>query len=156
MSRSETSAPVALYTDGSCAGNPGPGGWAALLIWGGRELLRSGAAAATTNNRMELSACIEGLQALTRPSAVDLHSDSQYVIRGINEWLPAWRARGWRTAAGKPVLNQDLWEQLAAVAAEHRVRWQWVKGHSGHPQNERVDAAARAAIGQLRPKVDCA
>lgn len=137
---------VELFTDGACAGNPGPGGWAALLRRGSRERLIAGGDQATTNNRMELTACVEGLAAIRRPCKVLVTTDSQYVVRGIQEWLPRWRARQWRTAGGDPVLNRDLWEALDKVASVHDVAWQWVRGHSGHPENERVDAAARAAI----------
>lgn len=137
---------VELFTDGACAGNPGPGGWAALLRRGSRERLIAGGDQATTNNRMELTACIEGLAAIRRPCKVLVTTDSQYVVRGIQEWLPRWRARQWRTAGGDPVLNRDLWEALEKVVSQHEVKWKWVRGHSGHPENERVDAAARAAI----------
>ncbi len=137
---------VEIYTDGACSGNPGPGGWAALLRWGDHERLLAGGDTETTNNRMELMAAIEGLEALTRPSRVRLHTDSQYVQKGISEWLPRWKAAGWRTAARQPVRNRDLWERLDAAAARHGVEWRWVRGHAGHPENERVDQAARAAI----------
>ena len=143
-------AEVELYTDGACAGNPGPGGWAALLRSGTREKLISGFEAATTNNRMELLAAISGLEALSRGSRVVLHTDSQYVKRGIGEWLPRWKQNGWRTAAKAPVANRELWERLEAAAARHEVTWKWVRGHSGHPENDRVDAAARAAIAAAR------
>jgi ribonuclease HI len=141
---------VEAFTDGACLGNPGPGGWAALLRWGGHEKLLSGADPATTNNRMELMAAIEALAALKVRAPVRLATDSQYVQRGITEWVPRWKRNGWRTADGKPVANQDLWQRLDALVAGHSVAWQWVRGHSGHPENERVDQAARAAAERAR------
>jgi ribonuclease HI len=146
----EASTAVQIFTDGACLGNPGPGGWAALLRSGGREKLLVGGEPDTTNNRMELLAAIHGLEALRRNCRVSLTTDSRYVMRGIEEWLPRWRSRGWRTAAGKPVKNQELWERLAAIAEAHQVSWHWVKGHAGHPDNERVDKAARAEAEKLR------
>lgn len=143
---------VLIHTDGACLGNPGPGGWAALLRYGGRERELSGAEAGTTNNRMELMAAIAALEALSRPCKVALYTDSRYVQQGIGEWLPRWQARGWRTADGKPVKNQDLWQRLAAAAAGHQVDWHWVRGHSGHAENERVDQLARAAAETLRSR----
>jgi ribonuclease HI len=143
------SEPIEIYTDGACRGNPGPGGWAALLSMGARQKEISGATNPTTNNRMELQAVIEALQALKRPVAARLYTDSQYVRRGVLEWLPQWKARGWRTAAKKPVRNQDLWELLESAAAKHRIEWHWVKGHAGVPGNERVDALANAAIDAM-------
>jgi ribonuclease HI len=140
---------VEIYTDGACRGNPGPGGWAAVLSSAGREKEISGAQPQTTNNRMELQAVIAALQALTRPVDVQLYTDSQYVRRGILEWLPQWKARGWRTADKKPVKNQDLWQLLEAAAARHRIEWHWIRGHSGIPGNERCDALANAAIDGL-------
>jgi ribonuclease HI len=140
---------VEIYTDGACRGNPGPGGWAAVLSADGREKEISGAQLHTTNNRMELQAVIEALQALKRPLEVRLYTDSQYVRRGILEWLPQWKARGWKTADRKPVKNQDLWQQLEAAAAQHRIEWHWVPGHAGVPGNERCDALANAAIDGL-------
>jgi len=140
---------VEIYTDGACRGNPGPGGWAALLSSKGREKELSGAERATTNNRMELRAVIAALEALKRPVAVRLYTDSQYVRRGVQEWLPQWKQRGWRTAERKPVRNQDLWQQLESAAARHRVEWHWVPAHSGIPGNERCDALANAAIDEL-------
>ena len=144
---------VTIFCDGSCLGNPGRGGWAALLVMerGSERLekLLSGGTAATTNNRMELRAVIEALGALKRRVAVDIYTDSEYVRRGITEWLPGWKARGWRTAAGKPVKNQDLWEALDAAAAGHDIAWHWVPGHAGVEGNERVDALANAAIDAL-------
>ena len=140
---------VEIYTDGACRGNPGPGGWAALLRVGVHEKIISGAEAETTNNRMELTAAIEGLAALTRPSRVALTTDSQYVRQGITQWLVGWRRNGWRTAARQPVKNQDLWERLDSLAQSHQVEWHWVKGHSGHPENERADQAANQAIDAM-------
>jgi len=140
---------VELYTDGACRGNPGPGGWAALLVSGGRRKEVSGAESATTNNRMELTAAIEGLKVLKRRCAVDLYTDSKYVLQGATEWLPNWKARGWRTAAREPVKNQDLWERLDAMIAAQDVAWHWVKGHSGHDGNEFVDTLANLAIDRL-------
>ncbi len=140
---------IEIYTDGACRGNPGPGGWAATLSLGEHFRELSGAEAATTNNRMELTAVIEALSALKRESRVRVFTDSEYVRRGITEWLKAWKARDWRTADKKPVKNRDLWERLDAIAARHDVEWRWVKGHSGVPGNERVDALANAAIDAL-------
>lgn len=135
---------VEIHTDGACLGNPGPGGWAALMRYGGHERELVGGEPQTTNNRMELLAAIAALEALKSPCAVVLHTDSQYVQKGISEWLPGWIRRGWKTAGGAPVKNRDLWERLHAAAAPHRIDWRWVKGHAGHPENERVDALARA------------
>jgi ribonuclease HI len=138
---------VELYTDGACSGNPGPGGWGYILRHpsSGKEREGSGAELGTTNNRMELRAVIEGLGVLTTKSIVDLTSDSQYVLNGLREWLPQWKARGWKTAAKKPVKNQDLWEQLDALLARHEVRFHWIRGHNEHPENERADRLAVAA-----------
>ena len=141
---------VEAFTDGACLGNPGPGGWAALLRTRGSERMLAGGEAATTNNRMELMAAISALEALTRPCRVTLTTDSRYVMQGIEQWVPRWRARGWRTADNKPVKNQDLWERLAAANALHTVSWQWVRGHNGHVENERVDRAARDQAEQYR------
>jgi ribonuclease HI len=140
---------VEIYTDGACRGNPGPGGWAALLIAGAERKEVCGAEATTTNNRMELMAAIGALSALKRRCSVQLYTDSKYVLQGITEWLPQWKARGWRTAAREPVKNQDLWEQLDRCAAAQDVHWHWVKGHSGHESNEYVDRLANRAIDQL-------
>jgi ribonuclease HI len=137
---------IEIYTDGACRGNPGPGGWAALLRSGAHEREISGAAALTTNNRMELTAVLRALEALKRPVQARLYTDSEYVRRGISEWLPGWKARGWRTADRKPVKNQDLWQQLDVLAAKHRIEWLWVPGHAGVPDNERVDRLANEAI----------
>jgi len=140
---------IEIYTDGACRGNPGPGGWAALLRKGEYEKEISGAETLTTNNRMELTAVIRALETLKQPVAARLYTDSQYVRRGITEWLVAWKARGWRTADRKPVKNQDLWEQLEAASARHRIEWRWVPGHAGVPGNERVDRLANEAIDAL-------
>jgi len=142
---------IEIYTDGACKGNPGPGGWGALLRSGGREKELYGGAPQTTNNRMELMAVIEALAALKRPCEVDLYLDSQYVRQGITAWIGNWKARGWRTADKKPVKNVDLWQQLDALAssAGHRITWHWVKGHAGHPDNERADALANRGVEQL-------
>lgn len=139
-----------MYTDGACKGNPGKGGWGVLLRYKGKERTLHGGEAHTTNNRMELRAVIEGFGALTRP-ACDVHvfSDSKYVLTGITEWLPNWKSRGWKTAAKKPVLNVDLWQQLDHLAAQHTVTWEWVKGHSGHPENEMADALANQGIAEF-------
>ncbi|HEY0878547.1 MAG TPA: ribonuclease HI [Zeimonas sp.] len=137
---------VEIYTDGACKGNPGPGGWGALLRWGGHEKELFGGEARTTNNRMELTAVIRALAALARPMRVELHTDSQYVQKGITEWLPGWKRRGWKTADRKPVKNEDLWRELDALVARHEVRWHWVRGHSGHPENERADALANRGV----------
>lgn len=142
--------PVEIHTDGACSGNPGPGGWGAVLSWRGKERELAGAELLTTNNRMELTAAIKALETLKRPMRVHVWTDSQYLRQGITEWLPGWRARGWRTADRKPVKNQDLWERLDAAQSRHRVEWRWLKGHAGHPENERADALARAAIKALR------
>jgi ribonuclease HI len=141
---------VEAFTDGACLGNPGPGGWAALLRAQGTERLLSGNDPDTTNNRMELMAAIAALEALKRPCVVALTTDSRYVMQGIEEWVPKWRANGWRTADKKPVKNQDLWQRLAAAAEKHQLRWHWVRGHNGHAENERVDQAARAQAELLR------
>ena len=139
---------VVAYTDGACSGNPGPGAWAAVLMFRGRELELCGFEPDTTNIRMELMGAIVALEALKRDCDVHLHSDSQYVCKGVSEWLPGWQRRGWKTAAGKPVLNRDLWERLAVQAARHKVRWQWVRGHSGVVLNERVDQLARRCLDE--------
>ena len=149
LTYSPMSSPVILHTDGSCLNNPGPGGWAAILQWNGNEKELSGAVPDTTNNRMELQATIEGLNALSRPMNVELHTDSKYVMDGVTAWMPKWRRNGWKTAAKKPVANQDLWQQLDAALARHSVNWHWVKGHSGDPLNERCDDLARAAAMTL-------
>lgn len=142
-------APVVAYTDGGCRGNPGPGGWGVLLRAGEHERELCGNDPATTNNRMELTAAIEALRALKRPCAVTLFTDSTYVQKGITEWLPNWRRRNWRTAAGKPVKNADLWRDLEQAAGVHDVTWRWVKGHAGDPGNEAADRLANQAMDQL-------
>ncbi|MCI5112071.1 MAG: ribonuclease HI [Marivita sp.] len=141
---------VQVFTDGACSGNPGPGGWGAILRWRGNEKELSGGAEETTNNRMELMAAIAALEALTRGMPVDLTTDSTYVRDGITKWMKAWKARGWKTADKKPVKNRDLWERLDAAVQRHDVDWHWVKGHAGHPENERADELAREAIRALR------
>jgi ribonuclease HI len=141
---------VEIFTDGACRGNPGPGGWAALLRTGGKEREISGGEPLTTNNRMELRAAIEALKALKRPCLVELHSDSQYVRDGITKWIHGWQRNGWRTSDKKPVKNADLWQALIAAAAPHRIEWTWVKGHAGHPDNERADKLASDAAHARR------
>jgi ribonuclease HI len=141
---------ILLFTDGACSGNPGPGGWGALLRWRDHEKELCGGAADTTNNRMELTAVIEGLRTLNRRCAVEVWTDSQYVKNGITQWIHAWKKKGWTTADRKPVKNVDLWQALDAEAARHDISWHWVKGHAGHPENERADALARAGIAALR------
>lgn len=140
---------VTIYTDGACRGNPGPGGWAAVLTWNGHEKVLSGAEAATTNNRMELLAAIQALESLSRACRVALYTDSQYVRQGITSWLHKWQRNGWKTADKKPVKNADLWQRLDSAATRHQVDWHWVKGHAGVPGNERADQAANAAIDSL-------
>ena len=137
---------VLIYTDGACRGNPGPGGWGAILTFGDKEKELCGGELATTNNRMELMAAIAALEALKRPCKVELHTDSQYLRTGITEWLPGWKARGWKTAAKAPVKNDDLWKRLDAARLRHQVDWRWVKGHAGHPMNERADGLARQGM----------
>ena len=139
---------VEIFSDGACSGNPGPGGWGALLRCGDSEKELSGGEPATTNNRMELMGAIAGLEALTKPSTVKLYTDSQYVQKGITEWLPGWIKRGWKTADKKPVKNADLWQRLDAARAGHKVEFIWVRGHNGHIENERVDALAVSAIAK--------
>ena len=133
---------VVIYTDGACSGNPGPGGWGALLISGGHRRDICGGEPTTTNNRMELMAAIQALEALTKPCKVELHTDSTYVMKGISEWIHSWKARGWKTADKKPVKNEDLWRRLDAARERHDVDWRWVKGHAGHELNEHADALA--------------
>lgn len=142
-------AEVSIYTDGACRGNPGPGGWGAILRRGDDEKELYGAELATTNNRMELMAAIRALEALKRPCDVVLTTDSEYLRKGITEWLPQWKKRGWLTADKKPVKNQDLWERLERAAHLHRIRWDWIRGHSGHPENERADQLANRAIDEI-------
>lgn len=140
------SVPVVIYADGACRGNPGPGGWGVWLVKGTREAELKGGLWHTTNNEMELTAAIEGLRRLTVPSVVNLHSDSQYVIKGMTEWLAGWKKRGWKKADKSPVLNLELWQELDRLAAGHRVTWQWVRGHSGNPGNERADRLANQGL----------
>ena len=149
MTVAATRGVVEIYTDGACRGNPGPGGWAATLKFGDTEKELAGAEASTTNNRMELTAVIRALEALQRPVQAKVYTDSEYVRRGITEWISGWKARGWRTADRKPVKNQDLWEQLDKLAAAHDIQWHWVKGHSGVAGNERVDQLANQAIDAM-------
>ncbi len=144
---------IEIYTDGACRGNPGPGGWAALLRMGAHEREISGGETHTTNNRMELTAVIRALEALTRPVQARVYTDSEYVRRGISEWLPAWKARGWRTSGRKPVKNQDLWQRLDELRTRHQLQWHWVPAHSGITDNERVDRLANEAIDALSSRV---
>jgi len=146
-------AEVIIYTDGACSGNPGPGGWGAILMYGAHERELWGGEPHTTNNRMELMAAIKALEALKRPCKVELHTDSQYLRQGITEWLAGWKRRGWVTASKTPVKNDDLWQALDAARARHEVAWRWVKGHSGHPLNERADGLARRGIADVRAAV---
>lgn len=141
---------VEIWTDGACRGNPGPGGWGAVLRYNGHEKRLSGGEPGTTNNRMELMAAIRALESLKRPCRVHLTTDSNYVRQGITEWMPRWRRNGWRTAARKPVANADLWQRLARAAEPHQVRWSWVRGHSGHPENELADRLATAAADGVK------
>lgn len=141
---------IYIYTDGACKGNPGPGGWGALLVAIGHRKEISGGEANTTNNRMEMTAVIRALELLKRPSTVEVHTDSQYVQKGISEWLAGWKRRNWRTADGKPVKNQDLWQRLDALAQQHRIEWIWVRGHNGHPENERADQLANQGVLQAQ------
>lgn len=139
---------VEAFTDGACSGNPGPGGWGVLLRYGGHEKELCGGEAATTNQQMELQAAIEALKALNKPCRITIHSDSKYVVQGMTEWIHNWKAKGWKTAGKKPVSNLERWQQLDALAAKHNVSWEWIKGHAGHPENERADELARAGIPQ--------
>jgi ribonuclease HI len=141
---------VVIHTDGACSGNPGPGGWGAILHWGDHERELKGGEPVTTNNRMELMAAISALEALKRPCTVAIHTDSQYVRNGIMQWINNWKRNGWRTASREPVKNVDLWKRLDAALATHTVRWHWVKGHAGHDLNERADELAREAIKEMR------
>jgi ribonuclease HI len=139
---------IDIFSDGACKGNPGPGGWGAVLRFGDHEKEIYGGEPQTTNNRMEMMAVIEALRQLPGPSRVRVFTDSQYVQKGINEWLPGWKARRWRTAANQPVKNVDLWQRMDALASQHQIQWLWVKGHAGHPENERADILANRGIGQ--------
>jgi ribonuclease HI len=141
---------IYIYSDGACKGNPGPGGWGALLVTDGHRKEISGGEANTTNNRMEMTAVIRALESLKRPSTVEVHTDSQYVQKGISEWMTGWKKRNWRTADGKPVKNQDLWLQLDALSQLHRIEWKWVRGHNGHPENERADELANQGVLQAQ------
>lgn len=141
---------VEIFTDGACSGNPGPGGWGAVLRWRNEEYEIWGSETHTTNNRMELTAAIKALESLKRPVKVVLYTDSTYVKEGITNWLPTWKARNWKTAAKKPVKNVDLWQVLEEVVDKHDVKWSWVKGHAGHPENERADALARRGVSAIR------
>ena len=141
---------VEIFCDGACSGNPGVGGYGSILRCGGKEKELSGAEGITTNNRMEMSAAIAGLEALTRPCEVVLTTDSQYLVKGMTEWLPGWQKRGWVNSKKEPVVNRDLWERLVELTKVHKVRWVWVRGHNGHPENERCDELARAAIVNFR------
>ena len=140
---------VEIFTDGACSGNPGPGGWGAILRHGKTEKELSGGEVETTNNRMEMTAVIEALRVLKSPCIVELYTDSKYVIQGITEWLPSWKARGWKTASKEPVKNADLWVRLDELASKHDLSWHWVRGHDGHPENERADALANRGVQSL-------
>lgn len=140
---------IEIYTDGACKGNPGPGGWGVLLRYQGVEKTLHGGEAHTTNNRMELMAAIKGLEALKRPCTVDLYTDSQYLRQGMMDWLTGWKKNGWRNSKKEPVKNEDLWRLLDSLASQHQIKWHWVKGHSGHPENELVDALANQGIAEL-------
>lgn len=150
QSPSSTRKFIEIYTDGACSGNPGPGGWGTILRFQGKERELSGGNLETTNNQMELQAAIEGLKALKEPCDVELYTDSQYLRQGITQWIHNWKRNGWRTADKKPVKNQRLWEELDALAQTHTVKWHWLKGHAGHPENERCDELARNEIDRLR------
>ncbi len=141
---------VDIYTDGACSGNPGPGGWGAILRANGKEKEIFGGEPETTNNRMEMTAVIEALSALKRPVKARVHTDSQYVMKGITEWIQGWKRRGWKTAGKEPVKNEDLWRTLDALTQQHALEWFWVRGHAGHPENERADALARKGVEQVR------
>ncbi len=141
---------LTIYTDGACSGNPGPGGWGAILMFGEHRKELKGGERDTTNNRMELLAAIEALEALKRPSAVDLYTDSAYVKNGITSWIHGWKRNGWKTADKKPVKNVELWQRLDAALASHKVSWHWVKGHAGHPENERADELAREGMAPFK------
>jgi ribonuclease HI len=143
-------ASVEIFCDGACSGNPGPGGYGAILRYNGHEKELSGGAAHTTNNRMELTAAIEALRLLTRPCRVTVTTDSQYLVKGITEWIKGWQAKGWKNSKKEPVLNRDLWEELLLVTAPHKISWQWVRGHDGHVENERCDVLARDAITSVK------
>ncbi len=150
MTKGDERGVVDIFTDGACSGNPGPGGWGAVLRYRGIERELNGGEPATTNNRMELTAAIQALESLKRPMAVRLHTDSTYLRDGITKWLPGWKRKGWLTADRKPVKNVDLWQRLEAAMAPHRIEWHWVRGHAGHPENERADALAREGLKRAR------
>lgn len=152
MSVKPENAPVEIFCDGACSGNPGPGGYGAILRYGGSEKEISGNSLATTNNRMELSAVIEALKQLTRPCRVIITTDSQYVVKGMTEWIAGWQRKGWQNSKKEPVLNRDLWENLLELAGSHTIEWRWVRGHNGHAENERCDSLAREAIAELLQK----
>ncbi|MBI5898519.1 MAG: ribonuclease HI [Rhodocyclales bacterium] len=143
---------IEIFTDGACSGNPGPGGWGAILRKGATEKELFGGEPLTTNNRMEMTAVIEALRALRQPVAARVHTDSQYVQKGISEWIHGWKRRGWKTAGKEPVKNEDLWRELDRLAAQHQIEWIWVRGHAGHPENERADALARRGVEQARAR----
>jgi ribonuclease HI len=145
------SEPVEVWTDGACSGNPGPGGWGAILSYKGKERELSGGEAQTTNNRMELMGAIAALETLTRPCTVALHTDSQYLRQGITSWIHGWKKNGWKTADRKPVKNEELWKRLDAALKQHKIEWKWVKGHAGDEMNERADALARAGMAPFKP-----
>ena len=142
---------VSLYTDGACKGNPGKGGWGVLMRYGSHEKELFGGEAHTTNNRMELTAIIQGLAAIKRPCAVVIYTDSQYVKNGMEKWIHDWKKNGWKTASKQPVKNEDLWQQLDRLAAQHQIQWQWVRGHAGHTENERADALANQGVASVEP-----
>jgi ribonuclease HI len=150
MSEPACAGRVSIYTDGACSGNPGPGGWGAILVWNGHEREIKGGEPHTTNNRMELSAAIAALESLRRPCTVDLYTDSEYLRNGITVWIKGWKRNGWRTADKKPVKNVDLWQRLDAAIARHQVEWHWVRGHAGHDMNERADQLARDGLAEAR------
>lgn len=147
-----TAARVEIFTDGACSGNPGPGGWGAILRYGAHQKELNGGEPDTTNNRMELLAAITALETLSRPCAVDLHTDSEYLRNGITTWIHGWKRNGWRTADKKPVKNADLWQRLDTAVARHEIAWHWVKGHAGHPENERADELARQGMAPFRTR----
>jgi len=145
------STPLLIYTDGACKGNPGIGGWGVLMRYGSHEKELFGGEAHPTNNRMELTAIIQGLAALKRPCAVVIYTDSQYVKNGMEKWIHGWKKNGWKTASKQPVKNEDLWQQLDRLAAQHQIQWQWVRGHAGHAENERADALANQGVASVEP-----
>ena len=154
MNGSKSGGRVEAYTDGACSGNPGPGGWGVLLRYGKHEKELSGGEELTTNNRMELMAALQALESLKRPCVVHLYTDSQYLRGGVTQWIHNWKRNGWKTSDRKPVKNADLWQALDAAVKRHRIEWHWVKGHAGHPENERADALARAGMAPFKPASD--